>query len=47
MCHEILSHVPISSDAGTQSNSVRGHTHPSLLPQVGDPFLVPANFGFP
>lgn len=29
----VLSHVPSSSNAGTQSNSVKGHTHPLLFPK--------------
>lgn len=46
VCRGMLSHVPTSSDAGTQSNSMKGHTHPLLFSQVS-PLLVPANFFFP
>lgn len=43
VCHGLLSHVPTSSDAGTHSNLMKGHTHPLLFVQVR-PLLVPANF---
>ena len=51
-CHGLMSHDPTSSDAGTQSNSLRGHTHPSLffprllIPSWSQKTSAPSDFFF-
>lgn len=51
-CHGLMSHEPTSSDAGTQSNSLRGHTHPSLffprllIPSWSQKTSAPSDFFF-